>query len=168
MTRCHSTPAWCLSNPTAAWMATAPPRPNCTPLLSALAEAPINQSLAVTGSVNQHGHIQAIGGVNEKIEGFFDLCHSRKLTGSQGALIPEANVKHLMLRRDVVEAVEAGQFHIYPVASIDQGIEILTGLSAGKRDSDGNFPKGSINRRVEARLIAFSKRWLLLSRNEEK
>ncbi len=137
-------------------------------LLSALAEAPINQSLAVTGSVNQHGHIQAIGGVNEKIEGFFDLCHSRKLTGSQGALIPEANVKHLMLRRDVVEAVEAGQFHIYPVASIDQGIEILTGLSAGKRDSDGNFPKGSINRRVEARLIAFSKRWLLLSRNEEK
>jgi lon-related putative ATP-dependent protease len=122
-------------------------------LLSALAEAPIKQSLAVTGSVNQRGEVQAIGGVNEKIEGFFDLCKARGLTGEQGVLIPASNVQHLMLRRDVVKAVEADQFHVYPVETIDQGIEILTGVEAGDRDSQGNFPEGSINHRVEARLI---------------
>jgi len=122
-------------------------------LLSALAEAPIKQSLAVTGSVNQRGEVQAVGGVNEKIEGFFDLCKARGLTGEQGVLIPASNVQHLMLRRDVVKAVEAGQFHIYPVETIDQGIEILTGVEAGDRDRQGNFPEGSINHRVEARLI---------------
>ncbi len=122
-------------------------------LLSALAEAPIKQSLAVTGSVNQRGEVQAIGGVNEKIEGFFDLCKARGLTGEQGVLIPASNVKHLMLRQDVVEAVEAGKFRVYPVETIDQGIEILTGVEAGDRDSVGNFPEGSINRQVEARLI---------------
>jgi predicted ATP-dependent protease len=128
-------------------------------LLSALAEAPLKQSLAVTGSVNQHGQVQAIGGVNEKIEGFFDICRARGLTGEQGVLIPAANVKHLMLRQDLVEAVAAGQFHIYPVELIDQGIEILTGLPAGERDETSNFPEGSINRRVEERLAAMAESW---------
>ena len=127
-------------------------------LLSALAEAPIRQSLAVTGSVNQNGEVQAIGGVNEKIEGFFELCAARSLSGDQGVLIPAANVKHLMLRRDVIEAAGMGEFAIYPVASIDEGIEILTGVAAGKRDADGVFPEGSINRRVEDRLIAMAEK----------
>ena len=125
-------------------------------LLSALAEVPIKQSLAVTGSVNQFGEVQAIGGVNEKIEGFFDLCRTRGLTGDQGVLIPAANVKHLMLREDVVEAAEQGQFHVYPVAAIDQGIELLTGIAAGAVDADGVFPADSINGRVQARLQAFA------------
>jgi predicted ATP-dependent protease len=122
-------------------------------LLSALARAPIRQSLAVTGSVNQNGQVQAIGGVNEKIEGFFDICRLRGLTGEQGVLIPASNVRHLMLRRDVVQAVAEGRFHIYPVETIDQGIEILTGVPAGDRDQLGFFPEGSINQRVEARLV---------------
>jgi len=128
-------------------------------LLSALAEAPIKQSLAVTGSVNQHGQVQAIGGVNEKIEGFFDLCRTRGLTGEQGVLIPASNIKHLMLRKDVIEAVTAGQFAIYPVETIDQGIEILTGQPAGERDEAGHFPDGSINQRVEKRLVELAKSW---------
>ncbi len=136
-------------------------------LLSALAEAPLKQSLAVTGSVNQLGQVQAIGGVNEKIEGFFDLCQTRGLTGQQGVLIPQANVNHLMLRHDVVQAVADGRFNIYPVATINQGLEILTGLPAGERDETGQFPEGSVNRRVEARLLAFSSRWLALNNNKE-
>ncbi len=127
-------------------------------LLSALADAPLSQSLAVTGSVNQHGAVQAIGGVNEKIEGFFDICRSRGLTGEQGVLIPASNVKNLMLRRDVVEAAAAGKFHIYPVDSVDQGIEILTGVPAGERDATGEFPAGTINFRVERRLSGFAER----------
>ncbi|MCZ6719970.1 MAG: ATP-binding protein, partial [Proteobacteria bacterium] len=127
-------------------------------LLSALARAPIKQSLAVTGSVNQHGEIQAIGGVNEKIEGFFDVCEARGLTGYQGVLIPASNVKHLMLRRDVVEAAEAGRFQIYPVETVDQGIEILTDVPAGGRDAEGAFPEKTINRRVERRLIEFAEK----------
>jgi lon-related putative ATP-dependent protease len=121
-------------------------------LLSAIAEVPIKQSLAVTGSVNQHGMVQAIGGVNEKIEGFFDICRARELIGEQGVLIPASNVKHLMLRQDVVKAVEAGQFHIYPVETVDQGIELLTGVPAGERDDKGNYPAASINYLVEKRL----------------
>lgn len=119
-------------------------------LLSALADAPLKQSLAVTGSVNQHGQVQAIGGVNEKIEGFFDLCQMRGLTGEQGVLIPYANIKHLMLRNDVVEAAASGQFHLFPVQTIDQGIELLTGIPAGEPDAEGNFPPESINGRVVA------------------
>ena len=122
-------------------------------LLSALADLPIKQSLAVTGSVNQHGQVQAIGGVNEKIEGFFDLCQARGLTGEQGVLIPTANVKHLMLREDVVTAVANTQFHIYPIVHIDQGIEILTGIPAGERDDAGEYTDESVNGRVESRLI---------------
>jgi lon-related putative ATP-dependent protease len=127
-------------------------------LLSSLAEAPLRQSLAVTGSVNQLGEIQAIGGVNEKIEGFFDTCAARGLTGEQGVLIPAANVKHLMLRHDVVEAVEQGRFAVYAVTTIDQGIELLTGVTAGERDESGQFPADSINGRVEKRLIGFFER----------
>ncbi len=133
-------------------------------LLSALAEIPIKQSLAVTGSVNQHGQVQAIGGVNEKIEGFFDLCRARGLTGEQGVVIPAANVKHLMLRTDVVDAAAAGKFHIYPVETIDQGIEILTGLAAGERQAKGGFPEGSINQLVETRLIELAEKRISFGR----
>jgi lon-related putative ATP-dependent protease len=127
-------------------------------LLSALAEMPIKQSFAVTGSVNQYGQVQAIGGANEKIEGFFDICRAHGLTGEQGVLIPASNVKHLMLRHDVVEAVAAGQFHVFPVEMIDQGIEVLTGVPAGERDEHGAFPEGSVNQRVEARLVELAER----------
>lgn len=121
-------------------------------LLSNLAHAPISQALAVTGSVNQFGQVQAIGAVNEKIEGFFDICSARGLSGEQGVLIPASNVKHLMLRRDVVEAAEAGKFRIYSVENVDQAIAILTGLEAGEENSDGKYPEGSINYRVVERL----------------
>jgi lon-related putative ATP-dependent protease len=127
-------------------------------LLSALAEIPIKQCFAVTGSVNQHGQVQAIGGVNEKIEGFFDLCHIRGLTGDQGVLIPQSNVKHLMLRKDVVEAVAEGKFKIFAVSTVDEGIEILTGIPAGERDENGNFPEGTVNQRVEARLVMLAEK----------
>lgn len=126
-------------------------------LLSALSEAPIRQSLAVTGSVDQFGRVQAIGGVNEKIEGFFDLCVSRGLTGDQGVLIPASNVAHLMLRDDVVEACADGGFHIWPIHHIDEGISLLTGIPAGEQEEDGNWTSGSINRRVQARLRAFAR-----------
>ncbi len=126
-------------------------------LLSALAEVPIFQHFAVTGSVNQRGQVQAIGGVNHKIEGFFDLCAQRGLNGKQGVLIPTANVKHLMLDRRVIEAVEAKQFHIHAVSSIDQGIEILTGVAAGKPDENGRFPPGTINALVADRLHGFAR-----------
>lgn len=125
-------------------------------LLSALAEVPLRQDLAVTGSVNQHGQVQAIGGVNEKIEGFFDICKARGLTGTQGVLIPVANVTHLALRQDVIEAVAEGKFNVYPVATIDEGIAILTGRAAGKRGADGLYPSDSINGLVEARLNSFA------------
>jgi len=121
-------------------------------LLSALADAPLKQALAVTGSVNQHGMVQPIGGVNEKIEGFFDVCQQRGLNGSQGVLIPATNVKHLMLRRDVVQAVAEKQFHIFAVETIDHAATLLTGIEAGERDSQGNYPTGSLNGRVAAYL----------------
>lgn len=127
-------------------------------LLSALAGAPIKQSFAVTGSVNQLGEVQAIGGVNEKIEGFFEVCRQRGLTGEQGVLIPAANVKHLMLRQEVVDAVREGRFAIYPVETIDQGMELLTGLPAGTRGTEGKYPEESINRRVEETLIRYAER----------
>jgi len=125
-------------------------------LLSALSGTAIEQSLAVTGSVNQNGEVQAIGGVNEKIEGFFDVCKHRRLTGRQGVLIPKANVKNLMVREDIARAVENGKFNIYPVSNIDEGIEILTGKHAGKRGRNGTFEAGSINANVENRLREFA------------
>lgn len=121
-------------------------------LLSNLADTPIKQSLAVTGSVNQLGQAQAIGAVNEKIEGFFDICAARELTGDQGVVIPAANIKHLMLRQNVIAAAEAGQFHIYAVDNVDQAINLLTGLSAGEADVNNEYPEGSLNQRVAVRL----------------
>lgn len=126
-------------------------------LLSVLADAPIKQSMAVTGSVNQHGQIQAIGGVNEKIEGFFDVCVLKGLTGTQGVVIPASNVKHLMLRANVVAAAEEGTFHIYPVSTIDEAIELLTGVTAGDLNEEGLYPEGSINFRVQQRLGELAK-----------
>ncbi len=125
-------------------------------LLSAIAEIPLRQDFAVTGSVNQLGVVQAIGGVNEKIEGFFDICAARGLSGTQGVLIPAANVQHLMLRRDIVAACAAGRFAVHPVRSIDDGIALLTGRPAGERAADGLYPPGSINRAVEDRLAHFA------------
>jgi predicted ATP-dependent protease len=121
-------------------------------LLSALAELPLDQALAVTGSVNQAGEVQPIGGVNEKIEGYFDICRLRGLTGDQGVLIPAANVQLLMLRQDVIAAVAAGTFEIYPVRHVDEAMELLTGLPAGGPQADGQFAEGTVNRRVEDRL----------------
>jgi len=138
-------------------------------LLSALAGLPIKQSLAVTGSVDQHGRMQAIGGVNEKIEGFFDICHARGLTGEQGVLIPQSNVKHLMLRADVVEACAAGRFHVWPVGGVDEAIELLTATPAGVPDERGVVPEGSVNYRVATRLIEFSSlRQAFAGRSEDK
>ncbi|HXF53263.1 MAG TPA: ATP-binding protein [Hyphomicrobiaceae bacterium] len=127
-------------------------------LLSALADVGIKQSIAVTGSVNQHGDVQPIGGVNEKIEGFFDICKARGLNGKHGVMIPKANVQHLMLREDVVEAVRQGKFNVYAVEHVDEGIEILTGIKAGKRGPDGRFEPGTINALVEDKLNAFAER----------
>ena len=121
-------------------------------LLSSLANVPIRQSLAVTGSVDQFGRVQAIGAVNEKIEGYFDICSKRGLSGQQGVLIPASNVAHLMLRRDVVEAAAAGRFHIYPVKTVDEALELLTGVTVGTPDAEGNLPEGSLNQRVAQRL----------------
>jgi lon-related putative ATP-dependent protease len=126
-------------------------------LLSALADLPIRQELAVTGSVDQHGQVQAIGGVNEKIEGFFDVCAARGLTGNQGVVIPRSNAQHLMLRADVVEACATGRFAIYAVRTIDEGIGLLTGRDAGERGADGRYSEGSVNRLVENRLEAFAR-----------
>jgi lon-related putative ATP-dependent protease len=121
-------------------------------LLSSLAEAPIKQGIAVTGSVDQQGHVQPVGGVNEKVEGFFDTCRSHGLTGDQGVIIPAANKVNLMLRDDVVQAVAEGRFHIYAVDDVDDGLEILTGIPAGAIESDGNYTEGSLHDRVMARL----------------
>ncbi|MCC6900504.1 MAG: AAA family ATPase [Polyangiaceae bacterium] len=125
-------------------------------LISALSGVPVKQSIAMTGSVNQHGVVQAIGGVNEKIEGFFDICRARGLSGDQGVIIPKSNVPHLMLRPDVVAACEAGQFAVYPVESVDDAVRVLTGLPAGEAGEDGDFPEGTVNARVLEQLIEFA------------
>ena len=121
-------------------------------ILSELSGVPIKQTFAVTGSVNQKGEVQPIGGVNEKLEGYFEVCKSRGLNGKHGAMIPESNVRNLMLKKEVVEAVNAGKFHIYPVKTIDEGIEVLTGKPAGKRLPDGTFEKDSVFDLVDKRL----------------
>jgi predicted ATP-dependent protease len=122
-------------------------------LLSSLSELPIRQDLAVTGSVDQQGRIQAVGGTTHKIEGFFEVCRQRGLTGTQGVLIPADNVRHLVLRDDVVEAVREGKFHIYAVETIDQGIELLTGVPAGEADDEGNYPEGTVNYLAQRKLL---------------
>ncbi|QHO75588.1 ATP-dependent protease [Bradyrhizobium sp. CCBAU 051011] len=126
-------------------------------LMSALADIPLQQDLAVTGSVNQNGEVQAIGGVNEKIEGFFDICTARGLTGKQGVLIPKSNVQHLMLRRDVISACTVGTFSIYPIGTIDEGITLLTGRAAGSRSPEGAYAVDSINGLIESRLRSFAR-----------
>ena len=125
-------------------------------ILSSLAEVAIDQGIAVTGSVNQNGEIQAIGGINQKIEGFYDVCRLKGITGNQGVLTPKSNLRNLMLRPDVVQTVKDGKFHIYAVNDIDEGIEVLTGVTAGERDPDGHYPEESINGRVEKKLRRFS------------
>lgn len=127
----------------------------CT-LLSAVGDLPLKQSLAITGSVNQHGQSQPIGGVNEKIEGFFEVCRARGLSGEQGVIIPASNRRNLMLRSEVVEAVAAGQFHIHAIENVDQAITLLTGMDIGEANEEGEYPEGSINGRVQARLHEMS------------
>jgi predicted ATP-dependent protease len=121
-------------------------------LLSSLSGLPLRQGIAVTGSVNQRGQIQPIGGVNEKIEGFFALCKARGLDGEQGVIIPVQNVKNLMLKKELVEAVADGKFHIWSVGTVDEGMEILTGKPAGQRRDDGSWPEDTVNFLVDKRL----------------
>lgn len=125
-------------------------------ILSSLANVPLRQDLAMTGSVNQLGQVQPIGGVNEKIEGFFDICKKRGLTGSQGVIIPTSNIKYLMLRWDVVHAAQSGQFHIYAVDTVDQALALLTGLETGQADEQGEFPADTFNGKVAAQLQRFT------------
>jgi predicted ATP-dependent protease len=136
-------------------------------VLSSLADLPLRQDIAVTGSVNQNGEVQPIGGVNYKIEGFFDICKARGLTGKQGVMIPRLNVPDLMLKPEVVEAVRRKRFHIYPVRTIDEGIEILTGIKAGRRLKGRTFEKDSVNARVERRLHQFLESWQKTGGEEE-
>lgn len=136
-------------------------------IISSLSDIPIHQGIAVTGSVNQKGQIQAIGGVNQKVEGFFDVCLSKGLTGKQGVLIPRTNVKSLMLKKDVVNAVKNGEFHIYQVSTVEEGIEILTGVAAGTPDEDGNFPEGTVYRKVQEKLKRYLERSLKLKKELE-
>jgi len=137
-------------------------------ILSSLANLPLRQDIAVTGSINQNGEIQPIGGVNQKIEGFFEVCRARGLTGKQGVIIPHQNVGDLMLRKEVVEAVAAGKFHIYPVKTIDEGIEILTGIPAGERDPDGTYPPGTVNYLVDQKLHELAIRMKEFEAEEEE
>jgi predicted ATP-dependent protease len=136
-------------------------------LLSALADAPIKQGIAVTGSIDQKGEVQAIGGVNQKIEGFYEVCKAKGLTGKQGVIIPESNVENLMLKEEVVEAIKKGKFTVYSVRNADEGIEILTGIKAGRKLKSGKFEKGSINRRVQERLEQLAKGMKEFEKKEE-
>ena len=137
-------------------------------LVSSISRLPIRQNIACTGSINQLGRVQAVGGVNEKIEGFFEICRQRGLDGSHGVIIPRDNVKHLMLREDVVAAVEQGQFTVYAVATIDEAIELLTGQPAGDRGANGQFPAGSVNHRVEGQLVRYAKQRRGFTREADK
>ncbi|RMF32096.1 MAG: ATP-binding protein, partial [Chloroflexi bacterium] len=137
-------------------------------LLSSLSGYPIKQGIAVTGSVNQHGELQPVGGINEKIEGFFDICKAKGLTGDQGVIIPVGNVRNLMLREDVIEAVREGKFHIWPVRTVDEGIEILTGVPAGELQEDGTYPEGTVNWAVSQRLAEMAEEMRRATRREEE
>ncbi|MBN2224388.1 MAG: AAA family ATPase [Deltaproteobacteria bacterium] len=137
-------------------------------LISSITELPLRQDIAVTGSVNQKGDVQPIGGVNEKIEGFFDVCSDRELTGTQGVMIPNTNLDDLMLRPDIVDAVKAGKFHIWSVSTVDEGIEILTGVPAGTKGKDGAYPPGSVNALMIEKLRAIHKRLKDVDKTDEK
>jgi predicted ATP-dependent protease len=125
-------------------------------LLSSIAGVPLKQTIAVTGSMDQNGDVQPVGGINEKIEGFFDLCRLIGLNGNHGVIIPERNIKHLMLKTDVVEAVRNGEFSIYPIRKADEGLEIMTGMQVGELGDDGTYPEGTINHLVVKRLTEIS------------
>jgi ATP-dependent Lon protease len=125
-------------------------------LLSSLSDVPLRQDLAVTGSVNQKGEVQPIGGVNEKVHGFFDICRIQGLTGTQGVIIPKLNLVDLMLRKDVVKAIEDGRFHLYAVETIDEGIELLTGEKAGRQMADGSFERATVYAKANAKLTKFA------------
>jgi predicted ATP-dependent protease len=133
-------------------------------LLSSLANVPLDQGIAVTGSVNQKGTLQPISGINEKIEGFFDVCCLQGFTGRQGVILPPQNIDDLMLRQDVVEAVAAGQFHLYAVDTLDAGLPILTGIPAGQYQPGQGYPSDSVNGRVDAQLQRFAEAWYALQR----
>ncbi|HYA88883.1 MAG TPA: ATP-binding protein [Nitrospirota bacterium] len=137
-------------------------------LLSGIAEVPIKQNFAITGSINQKGEIQPIGGVNEKIEGFFSVCKNLGLTGDQGVIIPERNVKNLMLKKEVIDAVREGKFHVYTVRNVSEAIELMTGLPAGERKEDGSYPEGSVNFFIDKRLKEMSKQLKTEDKGEEK
>jgi len=137
-------------------------------LISALSGVPIKQGIAVTGSVNQKGEVQAIGGVNAKIEGFFEVCKVKGFTSGQGVMIPASNVRNLMLKDEVIEAVQAGNFHVWSVETIDEGIEILTGKKAGRLKKDGTYEKGSINELVNRNLISLTEKWMEISEGKKK
>jgi predicted ATP-dependent protease len=137
-------------------------------LISGIAEVPVKQNLAITGSINQKGEIQPIGGVNEKIEGFFAVCKNRGLTGDQGVIIPELNRKNLMLKKEVADAVKDGKFRIYAIKTVNEALEVLTGLPAGERKDDGAWPEGSINFLVDKRLKEMSKKLKADDKGEEK
>jgi predicted ATP-dependent protease len=122
-------------------------------LLSALAQVPIYQGIAVTGSVSQKGEIQAVGGVSRKVEAFFDICKHKGLNGRQGVIIPEKNIRNLMLKQELIDRVKAGQFHVWPIKTVEEGIEILTGMEAGVQLADGMYPQGTLFRKVDDRLL---------------
>jgi len=136
-------------------------------IISSLSDTPIHQGIAVTGSVNQKGKIQAIGGVNQKIEGFFDVCKAKGLTGKQGVMIPKANVKNLMLKKEIIDAVKSGTFHIYQVSTVEEGIEILTGFPAGIPDENGNYPEATVYGKVQKKLKGYLERSFKLKKQLE-
>ncbi len=135
-------------------------------LLSRLAGVPLRQDMACTGAISQQGEVQPIGGVNQKVEGFFDVCQARGLTGCQGVIIPEANVADLMLKEEVIEAVRKGVFHVYAVRHVDEALGILTGMEVGERDEKGEFPEGSFNRLVDGRLKELGEKARQLMKDE--
>ncbi len=137
-------------------------------LISSITELPLHQDIAVTGSVNQRGDVQPIGGVNEKIEGFFDVCSDRGLSGTQGVMIPKTNVDDLMLRPDIVAAVKSGKFHIWSVSTIDEGIEVLTGVPAGEKGKDGTYPAGTVNALMTEKLREIHKKLKDVDKSDEK
>jgi predicted ATP-dependent protease len=139
-----------------------------TALISSLSGVPIKQNFAITGSVNQKGQIQPIGGVNEKIEGFYHVCEAKGLTGDQSVIIPHQNVRNLMLKKEIVEAIREGKFHIYPVETVDQAIEILTGMEAGEREQDGKFKKGTVNYLADKRLRELAEEFRKLSKDSRR
>ena len=149
-------------------METARPQRSSTPSYRASRSCRCSQDIAVTGSVNQKGDVQPIGGVNEKIEGFFDVCSDRGLSGTQGVMIPKTNVDDLMLRPDIVDAVKSGKFHIWSVSTIDEGIEVLTGVSAGTKGKDGKYPAGTVNALMTEKLREIHKRLKDVDKSDEK